>query len=638
MVHPQLAIARILAPLACCLCCFARNPLQLPIEVAGAAGTEAAVTLDIPAASANQVRSLWMQIHGLEYAGMISVQINQGPWTMLNNETALVAGPGRSYGGIGGGFATLKLTLPIPPGCVVDSSNTVRFRFNGANRVVSGFRVLALNLLARDGRALLPQDSFVEENPATWMPPLNDAESIAAGAALWHSAKLVASALPDASAIRAHCADCHARDGRDLKYFNFSNVSIVARSRFHGLSDLQGRQIASYIRSLAVPNPGRPWNPPYQPGPGLDNQLAITNRAAGAGLARVLDKDTDTLAFLFSGASPSPAVFNPDGHLNAREIPIALQLPDWNHWLPRVHPLDAWGEHFETSAFSQLYSTGLTSTDDIPGFFSKWSKARNKFLPHLEPASTKWSPELAETLYSAQLWQLVKTWEIVQERGLDGSPWQNTIPAATAPTELNIPDGPAGMGGSGLTNEYYSNAWYQLQVLLNDGNHRHRGKLPIDWPYLIGHFLDLQRLSGRPESGRLLVMLIRAMQSTDPHAGPENITEGWRPEQNLDPRIMVDAAWAPMFASLPPDLRRVITESLLAAWLDKTMQYSPASYFKLGLSASAYSAPIGLQNIYGGKVWQAETQFQAAGVKSDLLQRVQDWGQIYTKVAELFHY
>ena len=27
-------------------------------------------------------------------------------------------------------------------------------------------------------------------------------------------------------------------------------------------------------------------------------------------------------------------------------MPIALQLPDWNAWLPRIHPLDIWGDSF----------------------------------------------------------------------------------------------------------------------------------------------------------------------------------------------------------------------------------------------------------------------------------------------------
>jgi hypothetical protein len=151
-------------------------------------------------------------------------------------------------------------------------------------------------------------------------------------------ARLVANALPGAPIIHAHCSDCHAQDGRDLKYFNFSSVSIVARSRFHGPSELQGRQIASYIRSLPGPNPGRPWNPPYQPGHGLDDRR-VADWAAGAGLEWVLDADIDTLPFLFAKTGPA-GTFRAASDLNPREIPIAFQLPDWNHWLPRVHPLD----------------------------------------------------------------------------------------------------------------------------------------------------------------------------------------------------------------------------------------------------------------------------------------------------------
>ena len=124
----------------------------------------------------------------------------------------------------------------------------------------------------------------------------------AAGKTLWEGAPLSPGGFKASPLIRANCSDCHARDGRDLKYFSFSNASIIARSRFHGLSELQGQQIASYIRSLPVPSPGRPWNPPYQPGPGLDRQ-PVENWAAGAGLAWALDNDSSTLPFLF-GAKP----------------------------------------------------------------------------------------------------------------------------------------------------------------------------------------------------------------------------------------------------------------------------------------------------------------------------------------------
>ena len=246
----------------------AATAVILPIEVVGENGATASVTVEIPPGRAGEPRSLWMQIHGLAYRDMASVQVNSSDWLPLSNDTVSVAEPGRSYGGIGGGFSTLKMTLPLPPDAVVEGTNTLRFRFNHFNGVVSGFRVLAFNLLAVDSKPLLPTSLFVQNDPNSWAPPLRDSGSIAAGKRLWEGAPLSPGGFKTSPLMLANCSDCHARDGRDLKYFSFSPASIIARSRFHGLSELQGQQIASYIRSLPVPSPGRPWNPPYQPGPG----------------------------------------------------------------------------------------------------------------------------------------------------------------------------------------------------------------------------------------------------------------------------------------------------------------------------------------------------------------------------------
>jgi len=458
-----------------------------------------------------------MQIHGLAYPDMASVQVNSGSWLSLNNGTVAVAEPGKSYGGIGGGFSTLQLTLPLPSDSVVDDTNTIHLRFNRSDGIVSGFRVLSFNFLTGDSNPVLAPGTLIQEDPQTWTPPLREPDSIRAGKQLWENAPLSSGGFKTSPQIRARCADCHARDGRDLKYFCFSNASIIVRSRFHGLSELEGQQIASYIRSLPVPSPGRPWNPPYQPGPGLDRQ-PVANWAAGAGLAWVLEDDNSTLPFIVGAdvdlATRKPGDwsaivsrisrehFSPDGNLDLREIPISFQLPDWSHWLPQVHPLDAWGSAFEKSDLSAGYKSDggssksslrsllaspdlstLISSGRIITSFDKWRDARRSFLkPYVEGKSVNWTPDLAVKAYATQLWQLVKTWELTQEFGLeargrelfgpDGEPrtWFNSIPAATAPATVNIPDGPSGMGGSALTNEYFDASWYQLQILLNSGN------------------------------------------------------------------------------------------------------------------------------------------------------------------------
>jgi len=667
------------------------SQVLLPIEVFSASSSPESRIVTLQTAEAGLVQSLWLQIHGLRYADQASIQVNNGLWIPLSNDTVTVAEPGRSFGGIGGGFATLVIILPLPADTVASGTNTVRFRFNRSDGFVSAYRVLALNFLTREGQRLLPPGAFEEDAPESWTPPLSDPISIRAGQELWNTASLVSSSLPDSRTIQAHCADCHARNGRDLKYFNFSNASIIARSRFHALSRLQGEQIASYIRSLQLPNPGRPWNPPYQPGPGIDAK-PVSNWAAGAGLAWVLNQDADALPYLLeqgdrvgqtaSNASENsrdlrelvgritPDIFRPDGNLNAREIPIALQLPDWSGWLPRVHPKDAWGSDFDRSEFAQLYGGELLPEKGEPPLrtllaaaqardqtrfiingFSKWSQARNAFLGRFIKPKAPWSPELTNKVYSAQLWQLVKTWEMMQEYGLeargrdffgsiaDSRSWCNTIPAETAPSSAQIPDGPAGVGGSALTNEYFIASWYELQIVLNSGNHQHRDRSPVDWVYLIGRFRDLYSQTQQPEPARLIVATIKALQSTDPHLGPDNLSRGWRPDQNVDPRIMISPIWAPLFKPLPTTVHRALTASLLAAWLDKNLQYPIARYLPVsGIPLAAYTTPRSYGDISGGKVWEAAQQFREAGVSATLVARLQEWGTMYADRAARIQY
>lgn len=671
----------------------ATERLLLPVEVLGATGTIVSKTVSLRADQAQSVRALWLQVHRLRYPDEGSVQVNASEWIPLNNSTVTVAEPGKSFGGIGGGFATLTMTLPLPKSCADTGTNTIRFRFNETDGFASGYRVLAWNFLREDGTKIIPAGNFVDDVPDAWAPPLGDAVSIQAGKELWHSAALVASSLPNSPSIQAHCADCHAQDGRDLKYFNFSNRSIVARSTFHGLSILQGEQIASYIRSLPFPSPGRPWNPPYQPGPGVDER-SISDWAAGAGLAWVLDQDVDGLRYLVAqdtgqsinhtsavsanarelAQQITPNVFRPDGDLNARQIPISLQLPDWSEWLPRVHPKDAWGSAFTQSAFAALYDGGASSGSTrmsgakpplrmllaardgnldfrrVSSTFARWSQCRRSFFRRVVKGGTTWSPSLSNRVYSTQLWQLVKAWEMTQEFGLEGHgrdffgasansrTWCNTIPSETAPSVTHIPNGSAGVGGSALTNEYLTAAWYELQIVLNSGNHQHRDRTPVDWVYVTGRFRDLYDQTGQPEPVRLLVHVIKALQSTAPTLGPDDLRQGWRPEQNIDPRIMVSSSWLPIFKPLPFETRRALTASMLAAWLDKNEQYSMAEFLPVGLRQENYRSGRRYDEISGGGAWDAAQRFLDAGVGIDLVLRLKRWGLAYTDRAARIQY
>src|SRR5438046_4029460 len=136
--------------------------IMLPIEVFGAARTTVSRTITLQDGQAESARSLWLQIHGLRYSDQASVQVNSSAWLPLNNSTVSIPEPARSFGGIGGGFSTLVMTLSLPNGTVVPGANTLRFRFNQTDGIVSAYRVLALNFLTSDGSKMVRPDGFLE--------------------------------------------------------------------------------------------------------------------------------------------------------------------------------------------------------------------------------------------------------------------------------------------------------------------------------------------------------------------------------------------------------------------------------------------------------------------------------------------
>jgi cytochrome c553 len=423
--------------------------LVMPIEVLGAAGTtrEAPFALS---ADPGRARKLHLQIHGLAYQDMASVQVNDGPWVPLSNDTVTVAEPGLRYGGIGGSFATLKLSLDLAEGALRAGDNTLRFRFEKTDGRALGFRVLAFDVLDDAGGSLLSgATKFAQDDPSTWKAPRSAPEDIAAGEALWKDAELSHSPL-DGTKLRARCADCHAHDGRDLKYFNYSNLSIIERSKFHGLTEEQGEQIASYIRALPGPAPGRPWNPPYQPGPGLDDK-PIEEWSAGAGLEWALDADRETQAHLPGEGESRDALVGPGARLssvNVRQTPIALQLLDWNHWLPDVHPKDALGDEAYASLHNvKLYGDIRAALAAAEGPDARMDLVRGDLRNRLYDWANSMTysyddpsypggkrvglyqaimPEVGVTAeqfrsaYAGAAWNAVKQWEIMQEFALEG--------------------------------------------------------------------------------------------------------------------------------------------------------------------------------------------------------------------------
>ncbi len=635
---------------ACVVTTLTSSNITLPIEVMGANGTTNSATFNISSSSASLLggtQTLSLQIHGLKYQTEASVQVNNSGWIQINNSTVTLQGLANTYGGIGGGFHTLSMIMSLPAGTVTTGNNTITFQFNRTDGVTSGYRVLAFNVIGSDGvTQLVPSSTFVWDNPNNWAPPSTAASDIAAGQTLYTSAALT---VPNASggsrSIQAHCSDCHSADGRDLKYFNYSNSSILVRSQFHGLTAQQGNQIASYIRSLNVPNPGRPWNPPYQPGPGLDS-LPVADWAAGAGINAVLGSDADMQPYIMPSGSAS--TWAASAYLNPRELPIPFQLPDWNTWLPAVHPLDAFGASFTNSGMPSGYTTlksmlqpnSTTAYQNALPYFDAWFNSEQDFLVPLETNADWDVNNLRMTVYSVAQWVMVKQWEMVQEFGLEAMPqvpfgskanprgWYGSQAFDVSPIMLHIPTGTGFANGTEAAHEYLAYIWYHTQLLLNDGQGAQTDHTPIDYGYVVGAVKDLSLNTGSsPAAWTQMIWLIKSLQEeTQKGYGPQyGMLQGFEPSA-IEPVTLVHGGWSTDWWATPPATQVMMATAFLQAWLAQVSSYTPAEYYKGGF-ASATQNPANDDYIstFGGEVWYMLPRLRFIGVSPSLTYQISAW-------------
>ncbi|HEX6895094.1 MAG TPA: hypothetical protein VF146_07460, partial [Bryobacteraceae bacterium] len=626
--------------------------IKLPLELIGPNGMTLSASFNVPAGTnVSGPLTLAMQIHGLRFDGQASVQINGSAWLAISNSTVTLLGQAAAYGGIGGGFHTLQMTMGLPTGVVVTGSNTITFRFNGTDGRVSGFRVLAFNIQDSSGNQFISPSSFTLDDPNTWTPPSSNSTDIAAGQTLWRTAPLTVPTASGSQPILAHCMDCHSQDGRDLKYFNYSNNSIRARSIFHGLSAQQGDQIASYIRTLNVPNPGRPWNPPYQPGSGLDSQ-PVQNWSAGAGLSAVLNSDQDMMNELFPSGVVPAGFFSPTSVLNVRETAIPLQLPDWNSWLPTIHPMDAWSD-FATAKFYQEYLQARSIL--VPGSPTAYQSAVSldlstwggDYLNFLYPKTNNqplsvWTPTYVNQVYSTALWTLVKSWELNQEFGLEGMArtvftnpkaearaWYSSYPFLASPNMLKIPRGAAGLDNGTLpTWLYLTQSWYQVQLILNNSEYQQNQNSPIDWGYsyaILGN--DFSNGTSAPQAALFDMWMAKGIQIDSNGIGPDQWGTGWS-WLVADISRQVSPGSHSIWTGTSASTRAAISNAVVQGWLTSVQQFTPQQFWTGGIDGTRL--PVHGQPDSGAwedRIWYMIPQFRYFGVNQTLINQMASWAQ-----------
>jgi mono/diheme cytochrome c family protein len=611
----------------------------LPIEVLASGGSvETSVTVE--ASDVSSVDRIWLAAYSAAHPDQLvadaperyrtpkaELRLNDGPWIGLTNETVTCNAPDARLGCLGGPLATVRFAVSTDLlGEPRPGENTLRFRFNYApTDVSSGYYVIGLAFLNagdappsyEDWRTSGAIDGtvFAYDDPAAWEPPEGYAtpDAIRVGAELWAQRDLLAD-YPGGPPIEASCADCHARDGIDLELFSFSNASIATRARFHGLSEDEALSIAAYIRSLGGRHLSWPWQPPYQPGPTISSPDPDCDGrhpdeadpicwVAGGGLEAVLDEDRDMRPFLFPGGmrgEAGQAVAGTRNDINLREIPIDLQYPDWNEWLPRVHPLDAtaWSDSdFTRSEVWRRYEDGSLEEAWVAAerdrsraraaasAMTRWYGANYQFRRnHIDKRD---DPPL-EVLGYAQ-WKAVKTWEVMLGReGFAPDVYEHGEARSWVGADRTVFDvaphihkGRIYGDEHSAADSYLDTAWYDLQMVLNAGNRSGEHPIrPMDWKYHLQHVRGMEHSQGIFQAYRYARSYIKQVQMLDTGDGSSDLhtwhwrhtTHGWLTSKR-GPTGRRSA-----FDQLPDGERSALLNALFQSYLDRILRVPPDAW------------------------------------------------------------
>jgi len=560
-----------------------------------------------------------------------AIRINGGTWIDLTNDNVTCAHIDEESFCIGGIASATRFRVHNTAQNLQNGSNTVEFAFLGHDMLSSGYRILDMAVLP-DGyagslshREVLPADLITtpkSEDLNVEMPAGADASR---GETLWHANNTLKD-WPGGPDIIASCNDCHAQDGRDLQFFNYSNNSIKVRSMHHGLSAQDGEDIAAYIRSYdlqyedgtSYTSEGRPWNPPYQPGPrgfGPNNEhpdvADAQHWSAGAGLEWVADNDLEAFSYIFPDGTENhdagpfvqpPGIafsvdqvyYDSDPTINLRELPIDVQLADWNRWLPIIHPRDAHGDDYffnTDQAGWDYYQAARNSNGNSNDIYRFSWRSRNSYRtanPIIDPA-TQWNREGSRVRRGAQQWIAVKNWELHHEfYKEDTSGGSNIEPRSWVHREravfdiashisgdktVETLDGPPRKGaGDGLTH-----LWYHNQILLTGSRPDNTGQNSIDWNYQEMYLRAHSDNTGLPAAARITSTLIKKEEmltgnwGLHPSHGFTNHRHGLR-------ELHSPATSETRLASLPSDVRAGWVQTFLSAWARTVFGFDVANF------------------------------------------------------------
>jgi len=251
------------------------------------------------------------------------------------------------------------------------------------------------------------------------------------------------------------------------------------------------------------------------------------------------------------------------------------------------------------------------------------------------------NPAFANSIYSIELWGMAKNWEINQEFGLEGMAsavfgptaesraWYSQEPFFASPNMLHMTQTSVG-NGQGIDFGYFSMMWYQLQLILNDGNGRFSGTAPIDFPYVYnfvgGMSYGTNASPGPGQAALMIEWLVKGLQESQYIPGPDSGSSGWAPNVN-NPSVLAAYPTSPsLWNDLTSTQVTALMNGYLNIWFAKVKTFTPQQFYTGGWANPTETIdPNQPQGTFGDQMANMFFGFTYFGVDRTLLSQIDSW-------------
>jgi len=277
-------------------------------------------------------------------------------------------------------------------------------------------------------------------------------------------------------------------------------------------------------------------------------------------------------------------------------MPLDLQLPDWNHWLPKIHPMDAVPDRFIGGEGQRWYqeelpealaSGNLGDVETATRRMVTELRRTDGVTNHSRPSGFS-ANKHALSRASVRQWLAVKFWETfhghhlqddVDEAYCDdpdrpwceplGWPGRQRIPFDIA-GHISAPSGQQSspwIYANEAQEKTFSHVWYHLQMVINPGTQpKSSGQNPVDVGYQRGHVRHAEEM-GPPADFRQFQTEIKIWQLHSKTGRVDINNREWN--ANISRTNFLERV-----APADPALRRALMTAGMRAWWDQMRRHA----------------------------------------------------------------